>query len=274
MPEGPEIRIAADEIGKAIAGRVTTQVFFAFDRLKPFEKSLAGERVAAVESRGKAILIRFANGLNIFSHNQLYGKWIVCDANTYPNTNRQLRLAIHNPEKSALLFSASDIEVLRDEELASHPFLNKLGPDLLDESVTAEHVVDRFVHKSFYRRKFTSLLLDQQFLAGMGNYLRSEVMFVARIHPSLRPVDCTGQQIRRIAETTIKLTRQSYRTKGLTTDLQLVERLREQGYERSRYRFWVFNRRGEPCFVCGTPIVRDVIGGRRFYFCPTCQAKD
>lgn len=271
MPEGPEIRIAADEIATAIAGRVTTKIFFAFEYLKRYETLLANERVTTVETRGKAILIRFANGLNIYSHNQLYGKWLVRPANSFPNTNRQLRLAIHNQHQSALLYSASDIEVLADDELAAHPFLSKLGPDVLDDSITVEQVLDRFMDQRFQRRKLTSLLLDQHFLAGLGNYLRSEVLFVSRLHPSLRPLDCSAQQIRRLAEAVLNLARQSYRTRGITNDVQLVERLRQQGYQRSQYRFRVFNRDDQPCFVCGTPISKDISGGRRFYFCPTCQ---
>ena len=272
MPEGPEIRLAADEIAAAIAGRTATEVFFAFDQLKTYEGLLAGQPIQAVESRGKAILIRFANGWNIYSHNQLYGKWLIRPAYDYPNTNRQLRLAIHNQYQSALLYSASDIEVLPDDGLDTHPFLSKLGPDLLDDSVTVAQVVRRFNDPRFRRRKFTSLLLDQSFLAGLGNYLRSEVMFVGRIHPALRPMDCTEAQISRVAEAALTLTRQSYQTRGITNDLVLVDQLRRQGFSYRDYRFRVFNRDGQPCYNCGMPIVKDINDGRRFYFCPKCVA--
>ena len=143
MPEGPEIQLAADEVAAAIAGRPTTAVSFAFDVLKQYETRLSGVVVTAVQARGKAMVTRFANGWNIYSHNQLYGKWVVCDAYDFPDTNRQLRLAIHNEAKSALLYSASDIAVLQDHELESHPFLAKLGPDLLDSAVTISQVSER-----------------------------------------------------------------------------------------------------------------------------------
>jgi len=271
MPEGPEIKIAADEIATAIAGRVASEVFFAFDHLKHYQDTLSGQTVSTVEARAKAMLVSFANGYNIYSHNQLYGIWLVRDAYDYPDTNRQLRLAIHNSHKSALLYSASDIEVLRDYELDTHPFLSKLGPNLLDDTTTVEQVIERFTHKRFYRRRLTSLLLDQQFLAGMGNYLRSEVLFVARVHPSLRPADCTAQQIAELARAALNLTRQSYQTRGITNDLELVGQLKQAGLTRSDYRFWVFNRDGEPCYNCGTQIIKDTLSGRRLYFCPTCQ---
>ncbi|MFP3339142.1 DNA-formamidopyrimidine glycosylase family protein, partial [Micrococcus sp. SIMBA_131] len=104
-------------------------VFFAFEQLKGYESLLSGAQVTRVDTKGKAMLIRFDNGYTIYSHNQLYGKWVIRNAYNYPKTNRQLRLALHNEKKSALLYSASDIEVLRDEEVPLHPFIAKVGPD-------------------------------------------------------------------------------------------------------------------------------------------------
>lgn len=273
MPEGPEIQLAADAVAAAIVGRSTTAVCFAFDPLKKYEERLTGVVVTAVQARGKAMLTRFANGWNIYSHNQLYGKWLVRDAYDFPDTTWQLRLAIHNEEKSALLYSASDIAVLQYGELDSHPFLSKLGPDLLDIAVTVPQVAARFVADNFRRRRLTSLLLDQGFLAGLGNYLRSEVLFVSRVHPSLRPMDCTDAQIDALAEAAVSLTRQSYQTRGITNDLALAEKLKEEGQSYREYRFLVFDRDGRPCYNCGTAISKDNIGGRRLYYCPTCQAK-
>ncbi|MBK8902216.1 MAG: endonuclease VIII [Anaerolineaceae bacterium] len=273
MPEGPEIQLAADAVAAAIVGRPTTAVSFAFDALKKYEELLTGVVVTAVQARGKAMLTRFANGWNIYSHNQLYGQWVVRDAYDFPETNRQLRLAIHNEAKSALLYSASDIAVLPDGELDSHPFLSRLGPNLLDKSVTGPQVAERLMADEFKRRRLTSLLLDQGSLAGLGNYLRSEVLFEARVHPDLRPVDCTAEQIVALAEAAVSLTRQSYRTKGITNNLALAQKLKDAGQSYREYRFWVFDRDGRSCYNCGTPIIKDTIGGRRLYYCPTCQSK-
>lgn len=272
MPEGPEIRRAADQLASALAGRVAKEVWFAFDHLKRYESLLSGVEITAVTSRGKAILTRFKNDYTIYSHNQLYGKWRVRKPYNLLDTNWQLRLAIHNDKKSALLYSASDIEVWRGAELDEHPFLRRLGPDLLDEATTVGQVEARFVDKRFRRRRLTSLLLDQGFLAGLGNYLRSEVLFVARVHPSLRPIDCTSKQLSALANAALALARQSYRTKGVTNDLKLVEALKAAGQPFRAYRFWVFGRDGRPCRVCRTPIVREELGGRRLYYCPSCQA--
>lgn len=273
MPEGPEIKQAADAVAQAIVQKPLLHISFAFERLQPYEAILVNEQIWAVQAKGKAMLIRFQNQLNIYSHNQLYGKWYIQKANAYPVTNRQLRLAIHTQQKAALLYSASDIDVITNEQITSHPFLSRLGPDVLDDDTTVAQVRDRLLDKRFHRRGLVSLLLDQGFLCGLGNYLRSEVLLVARVHPSLRPVDCTPEQIDGLAAGAIAVSRQSYLTKGITNDLEIVAQLKQQGYSRQQYRFYVFNRDGKPCYICGTVILKDIAGGRRIYYCPYCQKR-
>lgn len=273
MPEGPEIRRAADQVEKALLKGTVLDVYFAFDQLKGYESILKGASVKRVDTKGKAMLIRFDNGYTIYSHNQLYGKWYVRNAYNYPKNNRQLRLAIHNEKKSALLYSASDIEVLRDEEVPLHPFVGKVGPDLLSEEVTARQLKERFKSKAFSGKKWTSLLLDQSFIGGIGNYLRSEILFIAGIHPDYRPKDCTEEQLERAAVATITMVKQSYKHNGITNDLELAMKLKEEGKTRREYRHWVFNREAQPCRIDGTEIQKMKAGSRRLYFCPTCQTK-
>lgn len=274
MPEGPEIRKAADQVERAIASYPVSEVFFAFDHLKPYAAKLAGRQVEAVQTHGKAMLIRFDNALSIYSHNQLYGKWMVRNAYSYPETNRQLRLAIHNEKKSALLYSASDIAVLTPLEVEQHPFLSQLGPDVLDRTLTSQAIQDRLKSLSHQRRQFTTLFLDQHFLAGIGNYLRSEILFVARLHPRRKPVDCTDEELLALGEATIAVPCQSYQHGGITNDLSLAAQLKAEGVSRRQYRHWVFNRDGKPCFVCGAAICKDFASSRRFYYCPVCQPRE
>ena len=274
MPEGPEIRRAADQVEIALKKGTVLNVFFAFEQLKGYESILKGAEVTTVDTKGKAMLIRFNNGYTIYSHNQLYGKWVIRNAYNYPKTNRQLRLALHNEKKSALLYSASDIEVLRDEEVPFHPFIAKVGPDLLSEDVTVEDLQERFKSKAFSRKKWTSLLLDQSFIGGIGNYLRSEILFVSGIHPSLRPIDCSEKQLKKVAEATITLVKRSYKHNGITNDMDLAMKLKEKGQKRQEYRHWVFNREAQPCRIEGTEIQKIQAGARRLYYCPTCQSNE
>ncbi|MEO1297473.1 MAG: endonuclease VIII [Cyanobacteria bacterium J06636_16] len=271
MPEGPEIRKAADRLEKAIAQKPTTEVFFAFEHLKPYEAELTGQRVTQISTYGKALVTRFENDLCVYSHNQLYGKWMVRKAHSYPKTNRQLRFAIHTQQKSALLYSASDIEVLHADEVAEHPFIRRLGPDVLDQTVTPEQILEWVQGKAFYRRRFTGLLLEQKFLCGIGNYLRSEILFVSRIHPTHRPMDCDRDRLARFADAALAIPRQSYQHNGITNDLVIAADLKAKGVPRRQYRHWVFGREGQGCYVCGTRIIKESTGGRRYYYCPSCQ---
>ncbi|MDX1513473.1 MAG: endonuclease VIII [Gammaproteobacteria bacterium] len=271
MPEGPEIRIEADAIRAAVGGRIARKVYFAFARLKRFQSRLSGAKVSSVRARGKAILIGFAGGYTIYSHNQLYGRWQVCADGEVPETGRQLRLAIHGARRAALLYSASEIQVLKSDAVESHPYIRRLGPDVLNQRVGRRRLSQRFLEQRFARRSLASLFLDQGFVAGIGNYLRSEILFAAGVHPARRPADLEASELHRLADAVTDLVRQSYRTRGITNDLALARELQAKGVNRAAYRFAVFDRQGEPCFNCGEPIRRRNLAGRRCYFCPSCQ---
>lgn len=271
MPEGPEIAREADRIRQALHGERVCAVRFAFPQLARRARRFAGTRVASVRARGKALLIGFDNDLTIYSHNQLYGRWYVRPAGSPPRTNRQLRLAIETPSHWALLYSASEIAVLDAAGLAGHSYLAKLGPDALCEATTAEAVAARLGERRFARRSLGALLLDQGFVAGVGNYLRSEICFDARVHPARRPMDLTPAERRRLARTTLAMPRRAYQTKGVTLPAGRAAALRKRGASWRRARHWVFARAGAPCLRCKTAIERFDLAGRRIYVCPACQ---
>ena len=135
MPEGPEIRRAADQISRAIGGRVAQRVVFGLAPLRRHEKQLAGRRVHEVTSRGKAMLIHFEGGRTLYSHNQLYGRWEIAGAGARPQATRSLRATIDTVRASALLYSASDIQVLATGQVGRHPYIARLGVEPLDAMV-------------------------------------------------------------------------------------------------------------------------------------------
>ncbi|MEK9942827.1 MAG: zinc finger domain-containing protein, partial [Gammaproteobacteria bacterium] len=107
--------------------------------------------------------------------------------------------------------------------------------------------------------------------AGLGNYLRSEILFASRIAPDARPKELETRQVNELARATLMLSIRSYKTGGVTNDPVTVKALRKSGMTKSRYRFAVFARDGEPCYRCGDTIRRETANGRRIYLCPTCQ---
>lgn len=271
MPEGPEIRKTAIHIAKALLGQ-RVEVQFELPRLKPWQDELDGQSVVDVTSHGKALLIRFDNDLTLYSHNQLYGVWYVRKSGSWPKTNRQLRVRLDTGSQMALLYSASEIRILNPAEVAEHPFLKRLGPDVLDPLSVAA-VLERYRDKRFYKRRITSLLLDQGFLAGMGNYLRTEIMHVAGIPPEARPCDLAPAQLEKLAEVSLALPRRSLETKGILNPPERAAALKAQGLSRAKYRFAAFTREGQHCYECGGEILKTEAGTRRLYYCPNCQKK-
>lgn len=262
MPEGPEIRRAADKLEAAIKGELLTEAWFAFPQLKAFEAQLAGQTVTHVETRGKALLTHFSGGLTMYSHNQLYGVWRVVDAGKEPDTTRVLRVRLQTAKKAILLYSASDIEILTPEQLATQSFLRRVGPDVLDPSLTEEDVKTRLLSKRFRNRQFSGLLLDQAFLAGLGNYLRVEILWECELAATHKASELTEPQLDRLAHALLAIPRLSYQTRG---------QVDENKHHGALFRFKVFHRDGEPCERCGGIIERTMVSSRPFYGCFNCQ---
>lgn len=269
MPEGPEIRRAADRLAAAVAGQTVLRAQFAFAQLQRFERELVGSRILSIIPRGKALLTAFDNGWTLYTHNQLYGVWKVALPGQRPNSTRSLRVALDTANAAILLYSASDIELWRSDEIAAHPFLQGLGPDVLDPALDADAVAARLQSPAFRGRALGALLLDQGFLAGMGNYLRAEVLFDAGLHPALRPRDLDAAQTAKLARALLAIPRHSYTTRGIEpTPGMRADYLAHEG---ERFRFRVFKREGQPCERCGTPITRIASQSRPLFLCPHCQ---
>ena len=269
MPEGPEIRRAADRLAAAVVGEPLRSAWFAFPALKQYEAQLQGRRIEAIVPHGKALLTRFDHGWTLYSHNQLYGVWKIAASGERPQTTRSLRVALETGRSAILLYSASDIEMWRSDQIHRHPFLLKLGPDVLDPALKAATVAARLQDPRFRGRALGGLLLDQAFLAGMGNYLRSEVLFAAGLRPERRPDTLTPRESKALARELLAIPRRSYATRGIEPSQGMREDYLTDTPE--GFRFLVFDREGQPCPNCGGAIVRQETGARRLYLCPRCQ---
>ena len=271
MPEGPEIRRSADRVSKRLSERNLSSLRLLYPPISEFESLLDSSRIESVTSRGKALLIRFDKGLSLYSHSQLYGRWTVNKVSTKMRWNRSLRAEFVADGYAVRLWSATDVEILPTQNEEEHPYILKLGPDVLDRSTTPDLIVERLVSSKFSKRRASSLMLDQSFVAGLGNYLRSEILHQARIHPSSRPKDLSSDAISRWGLLTKAVSVRSYESKGLTVSDELAQRRKGMGEKRSSYRHSAFCRNGLDCHECGSTIVRIRVSGRRLDMCPSCQ---
>jgi endonuclease-8 len=269
VPEGPEIRRAADRLAAAVLDQPLVEVFFARPELADYQTTLVGRRIVAIETRGKAMLTRFDNDLVLYSHNQLYGVWTIARTGRRPASKRSLRVALTTARKEILLYSASDVSVWRAAELHRQPLLARLGPDVLDPALAVDAIVARLAAPAFAGRRLGALLLDQGFLAGMGNYLRSEVLFQAGLAPDRRPRDLDRVDCALLADALLDVPRRSYRSRGIRRTAGMKQDYLTDTPE--GFRMQVFGRAGRPCPRCGTAVQRTAHSGRRVYLCVNCQ---
>lgn len=262
MPEGPEIRRAADNLEAAIKGKPLTRVWFAFPQLKKYESMLVGQTVTHIDTRGKALLMHFSHNLTLYSHNQLYGVWRVVNADEQPETTRVLRVRLQTADKAVLLYSASDIDMLTPEQLLTHPFLQRVGPDVLDMRLTASDVKARLLSPKFRNRQFSGLFLDQAFLAGLGNYLRVEILWDVGLAAQHKASQLSDAQLDALSHALLEIPRLSYNTRG---------RVDDKKHHGALFRFRVFHRAGKKCERCGGIIEKTTLSSRPFYWCPGCQ---
>lgn len=269
MPEGPEIRRAADRLADAVLDQPLVEVFFARPELAHYQTSLVGCRIVAIDTRGKAMLTRFDNGLVLYSHNQLYGVWAVGRTGKRRPSQRSLRVALTTARKEILLYSASEVSIWSAADLHRQPLLARLGPDVLDPMLAVDDVEDRLASARFAGRRLAVLLLDQGFLAGMGNYLRSEVLFQAGLAPGRRPRELDRVERRVLADALLDVPGRSYRSRGIRPTAGMKPDYLTDTPE--GFRMQVFGRAGQPCPRCGTAVQRQVHAGRRVYLCVNCQ---
>ena len=269
MPEGPETHYIADRLTELLAGQPLTEVRFSLPELKKFEKSLKGHSVTDVEARGKALLTGFDNGLTLYTHSQLLGYWDF-QHKTPPDTPEgSPRVYLATRSASAALHIAPKVEMWKTQKIDAHPFLAKLGPDILDPDVTAADFTARVRNAPFSRRKLAVLLLQQEFAAGMGNYLRSEVLYEARLAPLRTGISLGAKEAQALADALLAVARRSYRSKFKGA---LPASSKDYLAQTAKtFRFKVFEREGYACPSCDGKIVMERLASRRLYWCPHCQ---
>ena len=140
-----------------------------------------------------------------------------------------------------------------------------LGPEPLGLEFTLEAFRERLKKRS---APIKALLLDQHFLAGLGNMYADEALFQARVHPLKRAKALSQAETARLYRAIREVLEKGIALKGASVD---TYRLPDGGKGGSHLGFQVAHRRGLPCPVCSTPIERVSLRGRGAYFCPRCQ---
>lgn len=270
MPELPEVETIAvilrqgNDDQPPVTGRqvLDTQLLWERTLASPspaeFKSRIIGQRIEDSGRRGKYLLLQLSADTLII-HLRMSGDLFVEPVALPPaphhrlilNLDRGLRLAFNDTRKFGRVWLTSNPEKV----------LNGLGPEPLDPAFTAGDLHQRLQAR---RRQLKPLLLDQSFLAGLGNIYTDEALNLARLHPLAIANTLTKEQTRRLWNAIRQVLRAGIRSNGASIDWVY----RGGSYQ---HQFRVYKRAGEPCPECGTKIVRTVVGQRGTHLCPNCQ---
>jgi len=273
MPELPEVETVRRNLDRALVGATIVDVRFgdftgsiANPAPEIFADELRGRRFIGTGRRGKYLLLRLDSGDVIAVHLRMTGDLHIAGGDE--PWGKHLHLALRLDDGRELRFA--DVRKFGRIWLLTPPELEdldeRIGPEPLDPAFTAEQFHERMQSHS---RAIKALLLEQAFLAGVGNIYADEALFAARIHPlraasSLTPAEAAELLV------AIRLAFQSAIDRGGSTIRNYRNGLGEAGGNQRYLQIYTLAE-GDPCPRCGTPINRIVVAQRGTRFCATCQ---
>lgn len=265
MPEGDTIFRTAEVLRAALVGRRITAARAQPRpglRRVPDLSRLIGATVERVESRGKHVLIGFDTGLTLRSHLRMSGSWHrYRPGEPWRRPPRQASAILETAESVAVAFNTPTVELLTDADLRRSRPLRALGPDLLSEAFDAGEALRRLRERD--AAEIGVGLLDQRAVAGIGNVIKNEVLFLERMHPLTRIEGFTDAELRAAVATARRLLQANTGGGARVTT----------GSPRRGQELWVYGRAGRPCRRCGSLIATRRQGelARSTYWCPRCQ---
>jgi endonuclease-8 len=271
MPEGPTIRNTADLLRNALADQEITRFQSPLKKAaaEGWAEKITGQNVRAVRSHGKNLFIDFASDWTLYTHMLMWGAWhVYAQGEPWRKQARKARVVLETATHCAVLFSAPVCQLVHASDLTTHP-TSDLGPDLLSATFGATELAE--VRRRLQEQGDASIgeaIMNQTVMAGIGNILKSEILFAARIHPERPSASLSDDEFERLIATSQDMMQRSYDTNSFV-QVFLPPALRQAtgslGY--------VYGRSGQICLHCGGTIamIRQGPMQRMTFFCPFCQ---
>ncbi len=271
MPELPEVETTRRGIEPHVTGQKIREIIVKrHDLRQPVPEDitlLEGRKITAVARRSKYLLLETDGGATILIHLGMSGSLRVIQPGdawkkhdhvgiTLGN-GKQLRF--HDPRRFGLVL------VLEGEDVMKHDLLKHLGPEPLEAGFTVEVLKAACAKRS---AAIKLVIMDAKVVVGVGNIYASEALFRAGIRPQTAANKITGPKLEKLVMAIRDVLTDSIREGG-TTLRDFLQSDGEPGYFKQR--LFVYERKGEPCRVCGTPVRHAVLGQRSTYWCPMCQ---
>lgn len=284
MPELPEVETIRRQLDEKISGLTITDVNFDVEKMfKGNKKDLIGSKIKSVNRRAKLLEVNLDNKNTILLHLKMTGQLLYNDKSSTdsysgdplpplktPIPNKSTHVTFSFDNGAVLYFNDlrkfGYVKILPTGDVEHSRIMSEFGPEPLDP---------KFGEEDFYARlqkrkgvKIKQLLLDQKFLAGVGNIYANESLYRAGINPSKKAGDLGREEsnklfhyIKKVLEIGIKA--------GGASDQTYVNAFGKKGKFMDFAK--IYGKKGEICEFCGSKFERIALGGRGTFFCPTCQ---
>ena len=275
MPELPEVETVVRILRPSVEGRIVTSALFPaapgrMTNIDPvaFERRIAGQRINALNRRAKYLLFQLDSD-SLVVHLKMTGHLYVLPPGEANPFDRWLRVRFGLDNGLELRFS--DARKFGRVYLSGDPgdVMPPLGPEPLDDAFTLDVFRQRIAGR---KGVLKSLLLDQAFVAGVGNIYADEALHIAGLHPLRKADSLTDDETTRLYAGIRQALSDGIRYEGASINWY---RKPDGTQGESQNHFRVYRERGDldrPCPVCGGPISKIWVGQRGTHFCPTCQA--
>jgi len=275
MPELPEVETIARSLAPRLKGRTIAGIDLLFPPLlrrggRKGLEAVYGRGVLGVRRRGKMLLVEIEGGRTLVFHLKMTGQFLFAGEGTPRDKHTRLVIRFADGRDELRFRDVRKFGFLlcvEGDPMASCGELACLGPEPLEVDLSKFRAVLKG-----RRGRTKSLLLDQTRIAGVGNIYADETLFEARIHPEAAASSLRAGAVERLYHSMRKILASAVEAGGST--------LTDEGYRDAdgnpgdfQFAHKVYDRKGEPCFVCGMPIKVKRVGGRSSHFCPECQRK-
>jgi len=264
MPELPEVETIVRGLQSPLVGRTFIGVTVMWpNAIRPsaaeLEARLPGQRIERLTRRGKYLQFYLSGGQTLFIHLKMSGDLLVepADAPRHPHVRTAFALDNGRELRFKDMRKFGRVHLTED----SVQVVGKLGPEPLEDDFTLAVFKRLFKGR---RGRLKPLLLNQSFIAGIGNIYGDESCFAAGVHPRRAADTLSEAELERLYHSIRQSLRRGIMLKGASLD---------DVYRGGEFQNHckVYARKGQPCFQCDSPIQRIVLGGRSTHYCPVCQ---
>ncbi len=273
VPELPEVETIRRDLEPLVTGRRVTGIevdeatvrLLAGAPIEALRASLVGRTFTAVGRRGKYLLLAMDDGRVLAAHLRMTGRlvWRAHDAPPEPYERARITLDNGYDVRWADLRKFGTWRIVESADQV----VQKLGPEPIDEGYSLEQLRNALRGRT---AAVKTVLLDQRRVAGLGNIYVDEALYAAHIRPDTPAGWVSAAALRRLFVTSRTVLERGIENRGASFK-DYVDGQGNQGSQHMHVQ--VFRRTGKPCYACGTPIARTVIGGRATHYCPRCQPR-